>query len=128
MTREGFVQWLRPWMEAGIAFSAYWHPHGFGRLRTAPLPTERRRYIIHMPGKPDKTVASTPKSCSPVYRTPGAWVEPVYEPGPPKALRKGALERWRKSVEQLRRRSWDAVITVEFDGRHTLVEGGELEF
>ena len=92
MTKEAFVKWLRPWLDDGIAFVAYWHPGGCGRLRTAPLPTERTRYVLHEPKK----------------------------------LRKGTLNKWRANVDWLRLKTVGEVITVEFDGRNTMIEGGEL--
>lgn len=126
MTKEAFVKWLRPWLDDGIAFVAYWHPGGCGLLRTAPLPTERTRYVLHEPKKPDRTVSAKPKVGSAFYDRPGAWAEPVTEPGPPKELRKGTLNKWRANVDWLRRRTIGEVITVEFDGRNTMIEGGEL--
>lgn len=127
MTKDGFVKWLRPWLDEGIAFVAYWHPGGYGRLRTAPPPTERKKYILHDPKKPDRTVSTLPRAGSAFYEKPGCWVEPVYEPGPPKELRKGTLNKWRANVDKLRRNSWEEVITVEFDGRNTMIEGGNLD-
>lgn len=127
MTKEGFVKWLRPWVDDGIAFVAYWHPGGCGRLRTAPLPTEKRKYILHEPKKKDRTVAAAPRAGSAFYDKPGAWAEPIYVPGPPKELRKGALNRWRANVDKLRRSASGEVITVEFDGKYTSIQGGELQ-
>lgn len=127
MTKEAFVKWLRPWLDEGIAFVAYWHPGGYGRLRTAPLPTERKKYILHEPNKKDRIATSAPRASSAFYEKPGCWAEPVYEPGPPKELRKGTLNKWRANVDKLRRNSREEVITVEFDGRNTMIEGGNLD-
>lgn len=126
MTREGFAKWLRPWIDEGIAFTAYWHPSGFGRLRTASIPTERKKYILHEPKKKDRVVTTAPKYGSPFWTTPGCWAEPITEPGPPKTLRKGTLNKWHANIEKLRRSSWEEVITVDFDSRNIMTEGGEL--
>ena len=124
MTEEGFRKYLRPYIEQGIPFSAYWHPKGFGLIKTGPIPTVRHEYVLHAPGKADKTYRDYSRCYNAKERTRGAWMETVPVDGKPKQLSEGKLKRWKRNIDQLRRDSWDKVITVDFDGRHTSIEGG----
>ena len=127
MTEEGFRKYLRPYLEKSIPFSAYWHPKGFGLMRTGPVPTKRNEYILHVPGKPDKTYRDHGKCWNAKERTRGAWMETVVVDGKPRTISDTTIRRWWKNIEQLRRDSWDKVITVDFDGTSTVIEGGSFE-
>lgn len=130
MSQDGFKAYLKPYIEKGEAFSAYWHPKGFGLLKTGPQPRTRQEYIVHVSGQADKRF----KSWSPAQalwqrnkKSRDAWIETVEVDDKPKTLPESARKRWAKNLDQLRRDSWGPVITVEFDGNHLAIEGGDLE-
>ena len=125
MTEDGFRKYLKPYIEEGIPFSAYWHPKGWGLIKTGPLPTLRHEYILHVPGKPDKNYHTAYTRCANARnRTKGAWMESVPVEGKPRQVSPTVIKRWKRSIEQLRRDSWNKVVTVDFDGKHTSIEGG----
>ena len=41
MTKEGFRGYLQPLIDQGMAFCACWHPHGFGVVKTGPIPMQK---------------------------------------------------------------------------------------
>lgn len=119
MTEDGFRAYLRPYLDQGIPFSAYWHPNGIGLLRTGPVPTLRREYILHVPGKPAKRYRN-----SPAVPGPDSWVEPVSVPGKPTQVSARTLNRWQRNIERLKKSCPGRVITVDFDGTSAAIEGG----
>lgn len=123
MTREGFKAWLRPRIESGEAFSAYWHRDGFGILKTGPIPTERTEYVVHVPGKPDKRYRDYSKARNAQMNARGAWLETEAVKGKPRTVSAATLKRWKAQTDKLRRR-YIEVITVEYDGKNLMVEGG----
>lgn len=123
ISEEGFKAYLRPYIEGGIPFSAYWHPHGFGLLRTGPEPTWRNEYIVHLPGGETRQYREHTKAWNKANNTKGAWMETEKVPGKPYQISKTKLARW-KAINDKLRRMGSQLITVEFDGKTLLAEGG----
>lgn len=123
MDEEGFKRYLRPLVEAGIPFTAYWHPRGFGVMRTGPQPTERVEYVVHLPGGEARRYREYRKAYNKSENTGGAWMEQEKVPGKPIQVSKAKLARWRAMNDRLRRLG-GGVITVEFDGVNLMTEGG----
>lgn len=99
MSEEGFRQFLKPYIEEGIPFRAYWHPAGMGLIRLDEVmvperpPCEAHMRTDHMPTKPHRMGAR-------------------------------GLRTWEKNLARLRKETWGRVITVEFDGEEVKTEGG----
>lgn len=124
VTKEGFRSYLQPLIDQGMAFHAYWHPHGFGVVKTGPIPTQKIRYILHRPGKADKTYSAYGKCYNAKERTRGAWMETTTVEGKPRQISTEVLNRWNKNIDRLRRGCAGEVITVVFDGHNLSTEGG----
>ena len=100
MDKDGFAHFLRPYIDKGIPFKAYWHPKGMGLLRL------------------DEVM---------VPRIPPCELRGDYSPGTRcKTVTKSGVRRWEINLLNLRRNAWTEVITVEYDGKETKIEGGEL--
>lgn len=124
MTEEGFRKYLRPYIEEGTPFSAYWHPKGFGLIKTGLIPRTKHEYVFH-DGAKTKNYHGSYTSCrNAVNRTKGAWMETVEVPDKPKQITEGMKKRWQKNAAQLRASCYSKFITVEFDGTNTMIEGG----
>lgn len=41
-----------------------------------------------------------------------------------KTLTSGKLKRWHKNIDLLRRNGFGELVTVDFDGKNTMIEGG----
>lgn len=127
MTKERFAMFLRPYIKSGTPFSAYWHPYGFGMLRTAPIQLKVYRYVLHVPGKPDKEYKDRAKCEAAVSRTRGSWMEVNQVDGKPKELSRVTRRCWQRGIEDLRRYAYGPVITVDFDGLRIDIKGGKFE-
>ncbi len=123
ISEEGFKAYLRPYIEGGIPFTAYWHPHGFGLLKTGPQSTERVKYVVHLPGGETRQYRERTKAWNKANNTKGAWMETEKVPGKPYQISKTKLARWRAINDKLRRMGGQ-LITVEFDGVNLMTEGG----
>ncbi len=124
MSEEGFKRYLRPYIEGGIPFSAYWHPQGFGLLKTGPQPTEREEYVVHLPDGKARRYREYTSAWSKANNTEGAWMETEKVPGKPHQISKTKLARWRTINDKLRRVMGGVLVTVEFDAKTLLTEGG----
>lgn len=126
MTEEGFRRYLRPFIEAGTPFCAYWHPRGFGLIKTGYIPTQKSEYLLCQKGKPAKVYTNHARCQNMVYKTKSAWMETRPVPGKPRKITEGTLKRWMKHMDRLRREYGGRLITVDFDGTNTKI-GGEFE-
>ena len=124
MTPEGFRKYLAPYLEQGVEFYAYYYPKGFGLVKTGEIPRSHREYDLCQKGKTLKHFRSYVACLEAAKAHEGSWVEPVTVQDKPRRLADGAIRRWKKGVERLRPLWGDQLITVEFDGRHTSIEGG----
>lgn len=126
MTKDGFRRYLQPYIDQKRAFSAYWHPHGFGLILTGPRPTYKTRYVVSNPGKPDKAYSSRKDAYNACDRLLDAGcradVSEIQVPGKPQQLSEAKLAKWRKNIDWLRART--EVITVDYDGVGIKTEGG----
>lgn len=126
LSKEGFERYIQRHIDEGIAFTAYWHSRGYGLLVTGPRPRTKHRYILHVPGKPDKEFADHQACRNRVQLTKGAWMETIEIADKPKQVPESRVKQWRKLNDAYRRRCWGEYITVEYDGTSVAVEGGEL--
>lgn len=124
MTEDGFKALIRPLIEHKTAFIAYWHPRGWGLLKTGWQSTYRGEYIVHRPGKPDKRYRDYSKAHNREINFSGAWIETVRVEGKPRKVSDTTVKRWRAGLDRLRRSGFGTVYTVEFDGNHIMTEGG----
>lgn len=124
MTKEGFRRYITPYIEAGKPFSAYWYTRGFGLILTGEIPTQRNEYILHVPGHAEKTYRDYGKCWNAKEKTRGAWMETIKVDGKPRTVPETTIKRWRKSVDRLRRSGFGELVTVDFDGKNTMIEGG----
>ena len=125
LTKEGFAKWLKPELEKGEPFSAYWHPKGFALLKTGPRPRCKYKYSVEAPGKPKRTCATwaaAEKLCK-EYDVSNRYVREFAVDLPPKPPSETLLKRWRKQVDELRYSSMGQLIVVDFDGKTVNVEG-----
>jgi len=99
MTEEGFRRYLRPYVEKKVPFLAYWHPQGFGLIRLDE---------VMVPAIPKDTVNEY-----------GSAVQKR-----PHTLTKVGRRKWEQNMGRLRQTWGDRLVTVEFDGNHTYIEGG----
>lgn len=124
MTEDGFRKYLKPYIEEGIPFSAYWHPKGFGLIKTGLIPRTKQEYILHDGAKKTNYHGRYSACRNAADRIKGAWMESITVPDKPKQITEGMKKRWQKNVAQLRASCYEKFITVEFDGTHTMIEGG----
>ena len=100
VSKDGFRSYLRPFIEKSIPFMAYWHPAGMGLIRL------------------DEVRIPTIPACD--------WHGAGPVPTKRKRVTKTGLRMWEKNLAKLRKQTWGEVITVEFDGKETKIEGGEI--
>lgn len=123
MTREGFRRYLRPYLDGHVPFLAYWYPNGCGLLKTGPIPVTHNEYVLHQPHKPDKTYRDYTRCRNMANKISGAWMETIPVEGKPRQISAGTLTKWQKLNDRLRRQCGGDLITVEYDGTNTSVEG-----
>ena len=99
MTEAGFRAYLRPHLEAGRPFIAYWHPRGYGLCQTGLIPTRAWHYVLHQPGRPDKDYRTDYMRCRNMQmKTPGAYMEKVPVEGKPRQVSARTVAKWRVSL------------------------------
>ena len=99
MSEEAFRKFLKPYIEQGIPFLAYWHPAGMGMIRL------------------DEVMVPVKPPCEQHGREENVQKKPHQ-------LGKRGRQTWEKNLARLKKQTWGRVITVEFDGKDLKSEGG----
>lgn len=101
VSEEGFRRYLRPYIDQGIPFLAYWHPGGVGLIRLDE---------VQVPVKPPIELHQLEANV----------------PTRAKVLGKRGRKAWKKNLDALRREG-RPMLAVAFDGARIKIEGGKLD-
>jgi len=121
LTREGFDKYIQGKAEAGIPFSAYWYPQGFGLLITGKLTIPGySTWRVREPNGKQSTFYTYEAAYR--YAKPGCTPKETKHPAREHGINSASINRWRRNVARLKRaKPWN-FLTVEFDGKNIVYE------
>ena len=126
---EQFVKMCAEHIKRREYFIAYWHPHGFGLLRTGEVMIEEWDVYLGMPDDLDKHHATTADGRDNIItqaRRRGDRVDHIKTVYKPKKARKGTVSKMHRVIAQLRKdRRCQPLYVVEYDDIGLVTDGGE---